>query len=234
MNFSIVLPTRERPELLVNLLHSIALNTTNKEDIEVLVAIDDDDTSYDHLDLAYSFVKVFRTRRSKDMNFSRDYYNFLAKKSTGRWIIAANDDCQFETPGWDEIAFNTLKDLPGVIYGWMEDGLGEFRAKGHGNYCCFPLQGRAGVEALGGVFPERIPNWGADIWAKNLYDSIDSVVEIPIKLIHYNYHNGTREQDEVSKRIARNQVSFDMKPTYSEINSLLGALRKELNAFSNH
>lgn len=227
MKFSIVFPTRERPHLLEKLMTSILENTDNLGDIEVLIAIDEDDRSYDNFKF-YSCFKPFRVPRSKDMNFSRDYYNFLTSKSTGRWIISVNDDCVFETPSWDVIAFNTLKDLPGVIYGWMEDGLGDWRAKGHGDYCCFPLQGREGVEALGFFFPPRIPNWGADIWAKNLYDQVDRVVEIPIKLMHYNYHNKTREQDEVSLRIARNQVPFDMKPSYEEINALLGVIRKEL------
>lgn len=226
IRFSIVFPSRQRTGLLHNLLESIKNNSKNIDKVEVLIAVDkDDQVTFNYLIHAkYSFVKVFQVERS--LNFSRDYYTYLAHQSKGRWIITANDDCIFETPEWDEIAYNTLKDYPGVIYGWIQDGIDGFRAKGHGNYCCFPLQGRAGFEALGYIFPPRVPTWGADIWAKNLYDQIDSVVEIPITLRHWCHHNQTRDQDEISKRIANNQVPFDMKPSYEEINKLLGALRK--------
>ena len=228
MKFSFVFPTRERPHLLKNLLDSFVKNTDNMEEIEVLIAVDNDDRdSFNFLCSAgYPFVKVYQVSRS--LNFSRDYYSFLATKSTGRWIITINDDCVMETPSWDTKAYEVLKDKPGVVYGWIQDGIDGYRARGHGNYCCFPLFGREGYEALGYIFPTRVPTWGADIWAKNLYDQINSVVEIPITLRHYCHHNKTREQDHISKRIANSQVPFDMRPTYDEVNKLLAAKRKEL------
>ena len=227
MKFSIVFPTRERPLLLNALLRSIHATTHRIEDIEVLIATDEDDkiTRDFLLSTHFEFVKVFYVQRS--LNFSQDYYTFLAKQSTGQWIITANDDCVFETPNWDELAYGTLMDQPSVVYGWSEDGLGEFRAHGHGEYCCFPLQGRGGFEALGYIFPSRIPTWGADLWAKKLYDQIDSVVKLPIVVRHFCHHNNTREQDEVNKRIANNQIHFDIRPTYDEINILLRALKNQ-------
>ena len=228
IKFSFVFPTRDRTMLLGNLLESFRRHTDNLKEVEVLIAVDNDDIqTFDFIcRLGLSFVKVYQVPRS--LNFSRDYYTFLAHKSSGRWIITANDDCVLETPGWDTIAYSVLKDKPGVIYGWIEDHLGGFRAKGHGNYCCFPLQGRGGFEALGYIFPARVPTWGADIWAKNLYDQIGSVVEVPFTLKHFCHHNKTRNQDHISKRIANNQVPFDMRPNYEEINKLLGALKKEM------
>lgn len=228
MKFSILFPTRERPELLKNLLESINKNTYDHKEIEVLIAVDNDDyATFDFIiSMNLSFVTPLKVVRS--LNFSRDYYTYLAKQSSGKWIICANDDCVMETPEWDRIAYDVLKDKSGVIYGWLEDGLGGYRAKGHGNYCCFPLQGRIGFEALGYIFPSRVPTWGADIWTKNLYDQIASVVEIPITLRHYCYHNRTRDQDHISRRIASNQVHFDMRPTNDEINTLLTAMKKEM------
>jgi glycosyltransferase involved in cell wall biosynthesis len=228
MKFSIVFPSRDRIDLLRNLLRSIAVTTYDLNHVEVLIAIDDDDkATYDFVySLAYSFVKPFKVPRS--LNFSQDYYTFLANKSTGRWIITVNDDCVFETMLWDKLAFAVLDKLPGVIYGWSEDGLGDFRAHGHGEYCCFPLQGRAGIEAMGYVFPSRIPTWGADIWCKNIYDQVRSTVQLPITIRHFCHHNHTREQDEVNKRIMNNQIKYDLRPTYDEVNKLLSALRQEV------
>lgn len=228
MNFSFIFPTRERLDLVKRFIDSIEQNTDNIHDVEVLVAVDEDDVdTFGFLsNLKCSFLKIFTCPRS--LNFSRDYYTMLAHKSTGRWIITANDDCVMESKRWDTIAYNVLNDKSGVIYGWIEDGLGNFRAKGHGNYCCFPLQGRVGFEALGYIFPERVPTWGADIWAKNLYDQVSSVIEIPITMRHYCYHNHTREQDNISRRIQSSQKPFDMRPSYEEINSLLAAIKKEM------
>lgn len=229
MKFSIIFPSRERIDLLKNLLDSIKINTNDISNVEVLIAVDaDDKESQGFLArniAAYPFVIPYAVERS--LNFSRDYYTYLAKQSTGQWIITANDDCVFETQSWDTIAYEILKDRSGVIYGWIEDELGGWRAKGHGNYCCFPLQGRSGFEALGYIFPTRVPTWGADIWAKNLYDQVNGVVEIPITLKHYCYHNKTRDQDDISRRIASNQVPFDFRPTYDEINALLKAMKDE-------
>jgi hypothetical protein len=192
----------------------------------VLLAVDEDDSITRNFLLSshFNFVKVFYVKRS--LNFSQDYYTFLAKQSTGRWIITVNDDCQVETEGYDEKIYEALKDRSGVVYGWSEDGIGEFRAHGHGNYCCFPLQGRAGFEALGYIFPPRLPTWGADIWAKCLYDQLQAVVTLPITIRHYCHHNGTREQDEISKRIQNHQIQFDMRPSYDEVNRLLKAKRE--------
>lgn len=230
MNFSFVFPSRQRPDLLYRLLDSIKNNSRDIMNVEVLVAIDEDDQSdYNYAQLTperFPFVKVFRVKRS--LNFSIDYYTFLAKQSTGKYIITANDDCVLETPDWDTMSMEVLKDKPGVIYGWIEDGLAGWRAKGHGDYCCFPLQGRQGFEALGYIFPSRVPTWGADIWAKALYDQVGSVVSLPFTLRHYCVHNGTRESDEIHRHIAANQVIYDIAPRYEEVNLLLAALRKSL------
>lgn len=227
IKFSIVFPTRERPKLLKRVLDSINKTTKNLHEIEVLIAVDDDDSlTWNYLGtIGFQFVKVFGVKRS--LNFSRDYYSYLSTISKGRWIITANDDCVFETPNWDVLAYDILKKESGIIYGWIQDGIDGYRAQGHGNYCCFPLQGRGGFEALGYIFPPTIPTWGADIWCKNLYDQIDAVVELPITLRHFCHHNKTRDQDHISKRIAENQVPFEIKPTYEEINKLIRALKNE-------
>ncbi|RTL04669.1 glycosyltransferase family 2 protein [Candidatus Dependentiae bacterium] len=227
--FTIVFPTRGRLQLLEKILDSILFNTANLANIEVLIAIDSDDLETQEFfqNKLYCFVKTHIVERS--LNFSRDYYSYLAKQGTGKWIIACNDDARFETKDWDLIAERVLNEYIGtganIVHGWIEDNLNEYRAKGHGKYCCFPLIGRDGFEALGYVFPERIPTWGADIWIRKLYDNVDRVVDLPITIAHYCHHNNTREQDDISIRIANNQVGFDVEPTYNEINALLKGLR---------
>lgn len=229
--FTIVFPTRERIILLDKILNSIKLTTANSSEIEVLIAIDSDDVKTKlYFERHYfDFVKVFHVKRS--LNFSKDYYNFLARLGTGKYIIAVNDDAVFESAGWDIIAWDILEEYigegPNIVHGWIADGLDGYRATGHGEYCCFPLIGREGFNALDGmIFPDRIPTWGADIWMRKIYDTIDRIVKIPITIRHYCHHNKTRDQDAISKRIANNQVPFDINPRYEEINALIAVLRK--------
>ena len=223
--FSIVFPTRERTQLVSNLLASIQKNTANLSDIEVLVVTDNDDKTNYEVFGQYPWLTQYRTARSS--NFSRDYYNFLANRSKGQFIITANDDCQFETPNWDIIAFDALKDKTNVVYGCAEDGLDGFKARGGGKYACFPILGRGWLDALGFVFPARIPCWGADMWCRNIADQCRIAVDVPIKIMHYCHHNRTREQDGISKRIAQNQVAYNVQPAREETDKLLEALKKQ-------
>lgn len=224
--FTIVFPSRERPILLRKILDSITKNTFSHDDIEVLIAIDNDDHSYDNFEFPF-FVQIFRVKRS--LNFSRDYYSFLAAHGTGKWIIGCNDDGEFMTPDWDlkssEVLDEYIGNGPNVVHGWIEDGLGNWRAKGHGKYCCFPLIGRDGFDAMGFLFPDRIPTWGADLWTRKIYDAIDRVIELPMTIKHHCYHNQTREADHINQRIMDNQIGYDFNPKYEEINILLEKLR---------
>lgn len=228
MRFSLILPSRDRIGLLGQFLDSVKDMTDDLSQVEVLIVHDNDDSeTAGFLDqVPYPFFKKYATARS--MNFSRDYYNFLTTKATGEWIICCNDDCRIETPHWDTIAYEILKDKPRVIYGYIEDGLGGAKARGGGEYCCFPLQGMAGVHAMGFVFPTRIPCWGADMWARNLYDAINSTVKLPITFFHYSHHNRTRKQDAISHRIAQNQVAYSVRPDQREIEALVGALNGKI------
>lgn len=206
MNFSIILPSRERPGLLAQLLDSLKTNTEDIKNIEVIIALDEDDkTDYSFLE-NYKFVTAFRVRRS--LNFSKDYYNFLAQKSSGRWIICMNDDGRFETDGWDDLVLGILDNCSNVIYGHTQDGMDGFRVKHYEPYCSFPLVGRGGYEALGYIFPPRIPIWGANIWTKYLYEQVGSVVKLPIMIKHYCPYNKTRERDHISDRITRHQGNY--------------------------
>ena len=231
IDFSIVFPSRDHHVLLTNLLASISTNTKDINRTEVLVAIDDDDQAMQEFVKThdYTFVKFFTVPRS--LNFSRDYYTYLYKQSRGKWIIACNDDAEFITQEWDVKAKATLeayiKTGHNVVYGWIEDMLGPYRLTQFGNYSCFPLLGREGIDTLGYYFPEDIPTWGADLWCENLYRSIGRIITLPIVIKHISVHNKLRSADDIHRRIASNQVSCDFRPKNEQINTLIRKLRNE-------
>lgn len=230
---SVIFPTRERPKLLGNILRSIAFTTHNPDNVEVLIAYDDDD-SVTKMALpemkAIPRLNLVPVECKRSMNFSRDYYSKLAKIGKGDWFVVVNDDADFRTMNWDCLTRDALnaaiKDGPNIIYGWVEDNLGKNRLTQFNNYTCFPILGRAGVEKLGYIFPETIPTWGADIWAYYLYNRINRIAKVPITISHISHHNGTREQDAINKRIEQScrGQAIQMYPTREELHALDEAL----------
>jgi glycosyltransferase involved in cell wall biosynthesis len=226
MNFSIILPSRERPELLKSFIQSIEKTTEDFDNIEVLIALDECDKHTDYKFLEeYEYVLVFRVRRSA--NFSKDYYNFLASQSIGNWIICANDDSEFKTDGWDNLALGVLESRPNIVYGFIEDGMDGYRVAKYDPYCSFPLIGRKGYETLGYIFPDRIPIWGANLWVKYLYEELNSWVKLPIKIQHLTHRNKTRSIDHINEQITRKYMFVLPDPTRLEFEKLRIALEQE-------
>ena len=227
--FSIIFPTRERPELLNGILRSIYATTKNIDDVEIFISYDFDDSVTKAIIPAWPGVNWVECARS--LNFSRDYYNKMGRMTEGKYIIVCNDDAVFESPEWDKLAEEEIlrrtSGKDSVFMGWIEDGLGEARAKGIGQYCCFPLVGRDGFLAHGFIFPERLPTWGADCWMAQVYGIIGRIYRLPITIRHLTPHNGTRPVDYVQQRIRDNQVPFDMNPSSTEIRALKEAIRKK-------
>lgn len=222
---SLIFPSRGRVQLLRRLLESIEKTTRRGDGVEVLVAVDRDDAETMMVVDCFSGVGVavrgYWVDRS--VNFSRDYYNFLYGKSVGRWVMAINDDAVFETDGWDEVVRESLAGRD-VVYGVIEDCLGDAKLPTMGEYSCWPLLGRGGVDVLGYFFPERIPTWGADIWAAKLYRRAGAVVPVPVVIRHVCHHNGLRERDEINVRVGNNAGVYSAEPTGDEVGKIMRAI----------
>jgi len=106
---SILLPTRERPELSFKSLKSLASTADDTDNIEFLVAIDDDDIDSQK----YYTETVIPWFEENELNLTvyqvnrwgygelNKYINFLGTNSTGRWLIFWNDDALMKSSGWD-------------------------------------------------------------------------------------------------------------------------------------
>lgn len=200
MNFSIILASRNRPQLLSNLLNSIQRTTTELDLVEVLVGIDHDDAGYKDLSVAlrsrYPFVKFFPRDRSPWLN--KDYLNWLSKDySCGKYLIICNDDTEFKTFNWDQIVLRKLNeylvDKPdGIVYGYLNDALNM-------SYCCFPLISREAHDAIGYSMPPEYPSWNADIFLWEVYNKAGRVCNISEVLVdHISYHTGKRGKDDIN------------------------------------
>ena len=207
MDFSIILASRARSQLLIDFIRSIQDTTSDLSNIEVLVGIDDDDAEtqgiISHITNSCSFARFFSRPRSHMLN--RDYLNWVYNMAgSGRFVIVCNDDAAFRTKDWDKIALAKLDayltDKPdGIVYGYMSDAL--LNRQGM-NYCCFPLVSRAGANCLGFVMPPQFPGWDADIIIWRIYSAVGRTCNISEVMIeHISYHSGTRERDQTSYHV---------------------------------
>lgn len=229
MNFSIVLASRNRPQLLSNLIQSVKKTTSNIDQVEVLVGIDDDDNVYKSLSKQlrsnYPFVKFFTRSRSPWLN--RDYLNWISKEhSSGKYLIICNDDTEFKTQNWDNIIINRLRDYladkpDGIVYGHLNDAL-------HMSYCCFPLISRKAHDALGYSMPPEYPSWNADIFLWDVYNGIGRVCHMPEVLVdHISYHTGKREKDDINHHVRdlNNRGGFSIPSAESARQKLTQAIK---------
>ncbi len=110
--FSLILPTRGRPELLGRLFDSIMDTTAAIENIEVVLGIDDDDIETQRVSHESLVIKKAIVPRGSTMGSIVDA---CFQSSSGRYIAGINDDVILRTPEWDKIVSN--------IYGKYADDI---------------------------------------------------------------------------------------------------------------
>ncbi len=223
MNFSLILPTRGRQFLMSTLLETIKVTTNRIEEVELLVAVDNDDEEtlkrLPQWKVLYPFTTFYQLQRAT--NFSVDYYNYLAKLAKGDFIIALNDDIEFRTKNWDWIINSKLQQYfhptraDKICYGWLDDGYRHPQG-----FCCFPLLTRQAYEVLGYFFPEELPTWGADCELFYIFRNLDRVCKIPeVLLQHISPHTGFREADAQNHRVQEldRRQKFDLRNDVSKL-----------------
>ena len=88
---------------LINTIRSVQTTTSNKNEVEILVAFDNDDET------RYKVKETFR--RNSEVTFydlppfgywmTHEYLNFLASKATGEILFCLTDKCILKTKNWD-------------------------------------------------------------------------------------------------------------------------------------
>lgn len=101
MKFSFLIPSRRRPDCLEKSICSIESKFDKNTDdtYELLVAIDEDDDSYQQSFPNCQFIKFPRHGYAG----MHEYYNGLCRVSTGDWLWLWNDDCLMLTEGWNTV-----------------------------------------------------------------------------------------------------------------------------------
>lgn len=115
---SILLPTRQRPHNIERLWQSIKDTAEDIDDIEMVLYIDDDDTSYDGLELSENVLTIRGPRIVLSECWNRCY-----EKSKGDILMHCGDDIIFRTQGWDTIVRSEFEKFPdNIVFVYGDDG----------------------------------------------------------------------------------------------------------------
>lgn len=153
--FSLIVPTRERPELFEGLLKSIIKSTRHPEWIDLTVTTDTDDpyrNQYKKICLNCKDIKVLLITRDRSDKLCEDYYNFMARMAQGAFVWALNDDIWDITMGWDTLALEVINNFHSK-YIWGNTGILKDHATG------FPIVSRELINLFGYLFHPKIYLW---------------------------------------------------------------------------
>ncbi|MBQ8038813.1 MAG: glycosyltransferase, partial [Lachnospiraceae bacterium] len=112
---SVVIPTKDHPEILRVCLQSL-INTGENEEIEIIVVDNgsspDAKEKYEELKNKFKFNYIFKPM---DFNFSR-MCNLGAEAATGQFLLFLNDDIEAKDEGWmSKMRFHAAKSHVGAV-----------------------------------------------------------------------------------------------------------------------
>ena len=113
---SILVPTRQRPHNIERLWKSVVDTASNINDIELVVYIDDDDQTYDHIEVPMIIVRGPRIVLS-------ECWNKCFARARGDILMHCGDDIVFRTDGWDKVIVDEFAKYPDhVVFVYGDDG----------------------------------------------------------------------------------------------------------------
>lgn len=139
ISLSLLLPTRLRPELLRRFLDSAAAMARNPGQIEVVLYIDDDDSSTIGIDSPRLNLTRLRGPRMPMSQLN----SACAECSSGQLLMLTNDDVIVETRDWDQAIEDLRAQYADEIFlAWPRDGVMDARL------ATFPILSRRACSLL--------------------------------------------------------------------------------------
>lgn len=208
MDFTIVLVSRGRPNLLANLLASIA--RTAKSEYEVLVGCDNDDlvtrNSYQAELYKFDKAKFFFQERNPNLH---QYLNYLASVGTGKYIFGLNDDCELVNELWDIKSLEALDKAGPICYGVTQDN--SIDKVGPADYASFPIISRVAFEKLGFFMEEGFGNHGSDVVTHRIYSSLGLTCQVPVYIRHIYHETPMLLQARMNDQTAKEMIERSLK-----------------------
>jgi hypothetical protein len=198
-NISLLLPTRGRPALVGRLLDSLVQTSTDLDQLEIVLYIDDDDAAtqaVSHPSLALT--KLIKPRGDRMGGMNRACYD----ASHGRYVMLMNDDVVFRTRGWDTRVLQTFAQFPddvALVYGNdLHQGRG---------VATFPIVSRTVCDIIGGICPREYLNVYIDVHLHDIFkklarlghDRIVYLEEVVFEHMHHEVGKSVKDETYVKK-----------------------------------
>ena len=189
--YSFLLPTRNNPGGLRRFFESILSTTARPEELEIILAIDDDDLvsqAVDHSGL--NIKKIVVPHGSPMGGLNRACFNL----ASGKFIMLVNDDIVLRTSGWDDRIRSVIAEYPDeIVLIHVNDLL--FREK----LCTFPMLSRKACDYIG-VCPQeykryRIDDHIYDTYSMLAYLGHPRIIYLPDVIFEHENHTGQAEPD---------------------------------------
>ena len=121
---SMLLPTRARPALARRFLESAFKTCRNPAQVEIIMVIDDDDSSYGDFVCPFEKMQLLTVSPLTMSGYNR----FAAEQSSGDILVLVNDDIIVESEGWD-VAVRKMHESfdDGLYLGFPNDGFKKSR-----------------------------------------------------------------------------------------------------------
>lgn len=227
---SLLLPTRGRPTLVNRLFSSITETTSRLDQIEVVLYVDEDDTSSHNLDSSN-----FRVVRIVGPALTMGAYNSAClAKAKGDILILANDDMVIRTLGWDERIRAMHVEFADQIYlGYANDLFKKSR------FCTFPIISRRTCKLIADPYPSAYRRAFIDVHLFDIFkrlqhagfDRIRYYDDLVFEHLHYRTGKGSYDETYGYSRNGR----FADDPTFialtamrsTALSRLIGAIRNQ-------
>jgi hypothetical protein len=186
---SVLTPSRGRASSLRDSASGIIDHASDREAVEVLVALDPDDPEEDlapYLTQGVPQVRYWTAPERHGYMQLHRYYNALAAMAKGEWLMIWNDDARMLTRGWDEVVH---AQPPGVLWPTANHAPG-------GNF--FPLWPKAWSDAWGHV--ALCAN--IDVWVQEVGTRVQRQWKIPVEVLHDRF-DVTGNNDDATYREGR-------------------------------
>ena len=203
------MPTRGRFELAVSSIESLFQNCKNKEDFEVLLAVDNDDT-----ETTDKLSEYFKDRPNvRIIFFERQYYrglhnyiNGLVKEAEGTSLMLWNDDSTIDSKDWEyEIIQNHDKfcvlspKVQNMEHYWRNQGV------------LFPILPKKWIE----ITKIWSPTPGLDSWIDVISKALGILVPLESVVIsHHRYELSGNNQDQTYQEGRADLQNPEYQPGY--------------------
>lgn len=222
---SLLCPTRKRPDGLARMVESV--RATARKNIEIVCYVDDDDNSYDALEVAS--IKFIHGPRIVLSNM----WNKCAEVANGEILGQMNDDIIFRTGGWDldvENEFAKWRDRIVLVHG--SDGT-ELPSGSKGKFGPHPFVHRKWVETLGYFTAPFFSSDYGDTHLNDLANAIGRRRYLPFVIEHMHFWLGKGPQDQTSNDRLERHSRDNVDQLYKDLAPLREVDIEKLKAVMN-